>query len=119
MAYPAMQLYLRCAQCKSAVEGMTVDKYNEILREEQDKNIYWIVYVSNHKTASTNESASVEELSRNNPIPSGDVSADVAFTLKNNTLDVNNVGRLAVLLAWYAYYGDEVLQESTLKGKGK
>lgn len=65
--------------------------------------------------------SSMEELCRNNPIPR-DVSADVvinAFMLKTATLHVNNVGRLAVLLARYAYYGDEVLQESTLKGKGK
>ena len=67
--------------------------------------------------------SSMEELSRNNPIPRGDVAADVvinAFMLKNNnTLDVNNVGRLGVLLARYTFFGDELLQESSLKGKGK
>ena len=42
-----------------------------------------------------------------------------SFMLKNNTLDVSNVGRLGVLLAQHTFFGDEVLQESTLKGKGK
>ena len=64
--------------------------------------------------------SSVEELTRSNP--SGYLPADSvinAFLLKNNILDVSNVGRLAVLLARYTFFGDEVLQESTLKGRGK
>lgn len=56
-------------------------------------------------------------------IPKGDVPADIvikAFMLKNgNSLDLNNVGRLGVLLARYTFFGDGILQESTLKGKGK
>ena len=67
--------------------------------------------------------STMQDLSRNSPIPKGDLPADVvinAFMVKNdNTLDVNNVGRLAVLLARYTFFGDGVLQESTLKGKGK
>ena len=66
--------------------------------------------------------SSMDELSRHRPIPMGDVPADVvinAFLQKNgNSLDMNNVGLLGVLLAQYTYFGDELLQECTLKGKG-
>ena len=31
---------------------------------------------------------------------------------------MNNVGRLGVLLARYTYFGDELLHDCTLKGKG-
>jgi hypothetical protein len=61
----------------------------------------------------------MEELSRNNPIPRGDVAAGVVMNAYNNTLDANNVGRLGVLLARYTFVGDELPQESLLKGKSK
>lgn len=38
--------------------------------------------------------------------------------LKNKPLDVNSVGRFAILLARCCFFGDDVLQISTLKGKG-
>ena len=82
---------------------------------EEDQNLAYTCTA--HSVSSM---SSMEELSRSDP--SGDLPADVvinAFMLKNNTLDVSNVGRLGVLLARYTFFGDEVLQESTLKGKGK
>ena len=38
--------------------------------------------------------------------------------LKGKAIDCSNVGRFAVLLARCSYFGDDVLQVSTLKGKG-
>lgn len=38
--------------------------------------------------------------------------------LKNRSLDIRNVGRLGVLLARCVFFGDDVMQGSTLKGKG-
>lgn len=65
--------------------------------------------------------STMEELSRCCPIPSGDVPSDVVIKafLQKNTLDINNVGRLGVLLARYTYFGDKLLHDCTLKGKGK
>ena len=66
-------------------------------------------------------SVSVEGLSRGRPVAKGDVPPDVvinAFIQKYRALDVNNVGRLGVLLARYSFFGDAVLDGSTLKGKG-
>ena len=62
------------------------------------------------------------ELKRIYPNPSGNLKTDVvikAFSKKYTTLDASNVGRLAVLLARYCFFGDRVLHASTLKGKGK
>lgn len=53
-------------------------------------------------------------------VAKGDVPPDVvinAFIQKYHTLDIN-VGRLGVLLAKYSFFGDAVLDGSTLKGKG-
>ena len=65
---------------------------------------------------------SLEELKRIYPNPSGNLKTDVvikAFSKKYTTLDASNVGRLAVLLARYCFFGDRVLHASTLKGKSK
>ena len=76
--------------------------------------------VSTARSVSTCSLSSIEELNR---IPKGDIAADVVMTAfmqrNNNTLDINNVGRLGVLLARYTFFGDDILQDSTLKGKGK
>ena len=53
--------------------------------------------------------------------PQGDLPADKVinyFLSKYEALDLGNVGRLAVFLARYSFFGDDVLRESTLKGKG-
>ena len=65
---------------------------------------------------------SLEELKKVCSNPSGNLKPDIvinAFSKKYTTLDSSNVGRLGVLLARYCFFGDHVLQESTLKGKGK
>ena len=65
---------------------------------------------------------SLEELKKVYSNPSGNLKPDIvinAFSKKYTTLDSSNVGRLGVLLAHYCFFGDRVLQESTLKGKGK
>ena len=60
-------------------------------------------------THSTCSLSSKEELNR---IPRGDIAADVIITAfmqrNNNTLDINNVGRLGVLLARYTFFGDDI-----------
>ena len=65
--------------------------------------------------------SSLDELTKT--CAKGDVPADVvvkAFMQKiGYKLDANNVGRLGVLLARYSFFGDGILHESTLKGKGK
>ena len=38
--------------------------------------------------------------------------------LKGKNIDASNVGRFGVLLARCSFFGDDVLQVSTLKGKG-
>ena len=62
---------------------------------------------------------SLEELKKVYSNPSGNLKPDIvvnAFSKKYTTLDSSNVGRLGVLLAHYCFFGDRVLQESTLKG---
>ena len=76
-----------------------------------------------HPECSNSEESpsAIEALSRGRQAAKGDIPPDVvinAFMQKYSTLDVTNVGRLGVLLAKYSYFGDAVLEGSTLKGKG-
>lgn len=51
-------------------------------------------------------------------IPSSTVFATFQLKIKGKEIELSNVGRLAVLLARCSYFGDDVLQVSTLRGKG-
>ena len=78
-------------------------------------------YTEESEAAMTAGVSSMSTLEESHPVPRGDVPVKrviKAFLSKNNILDISNVGRLGVLLARYSFFGDELLQGSTLKGKG-
>lgn len=64
-AYLAMKLYLRCVQRKSAVEGMTTSEFENAAQHTKDGKIYYLVFVSNHKTSATYGPAQLVNTFRN------------------------------------------------------
>ena len=49
----ALYLFIRCAQRKSAVEGLTIAEFEGATRVEGSSGPHWICHVTRHKTASS------------------------------------------------------------------
>ena len=51
--YIALYLFIRCTHRKSAIEDLTITKFEKATRVEGSTGPHWVLYVSQHKTASS------------------------------------------------------------------
>ena len=51
--YIVLYLFIRCAQRKSAIEGLTIAEFEKATRVEGSTGPHWVFYVSQHKRASS------------------------------------------------------------------